>query len=108
MADFSKFLDVLKDNIAELAKTNVKEYAESAIKDGESFIKSTKSDLELWTKQLISGELSKKDFEWLLKSKKDLAEMTALMQAGLAKARIDKFRTDVLKTISSTAFKTFL
>jgi hypothetical protein len=53
----------------------------------------------------LTGELSKKDFEWLLKSKKDLAEMESLKQKGLAQARIDRLKTALLQSVIGSVAK---
>ena len=55
-----------------------------------------------------SEAMSKKDFEFLLKGKKDLAEMEALKQLGLSKIRINKIKDGVIGIVVGSAFKTFL
>lgn len=108
MADFDKYLATLKDKIEELAKTHLKEYIEAAVMDGQSFVEKTKADLERWTSSLAKGELSKEDFVWLVKGKKDLAEMEALKQAGLSQVRMDNFRNSLLSLVTDTALEALL
>ena len=79
-----------------------------ALKDGQAFFKQARTDLERWTKALARGLLSKVDFEWLVRGKKDLAEMEALQQARLALVRVDQFRSSLIDLVIGTAFKTFL
>ena len=66
-----------------------------------------KADLQRWTTMLASGQLSKDDFEWLLQSKKDLAELVALKQAGLAQVALDRFVNGLLNVVVTSAFKVF-
>ena len=108
MPDFKQFLDLLKDNIGALAAKSWKDFRDAAVKDGQAFIEKTKQDLDRWTGLLGQGKLTKDDFEWLVKGKKDLAELVALKQAGLAKARLDQFRGSLIDLVVGTALKFFL
>jgi len=108
MPTFNDFLSTIKDDLLEFAKDNLKEYKDELLKDGSAFVKKTKIDLERWTEGLASGALTKKDFEFLLKGKKDLAEMEALKQLGLSKIRINKITNGVIDVVVGSAVKTFL
>jgi len=101
MPTFNDFTSTLKNDLLDFAKENLDEYKDEILKDGTIFIEKTKSDLERWAEGLASGALSQSDFEFLLKGKKDLAEMEALKQLGLSKIRITKI-------IVGSAIKTFL
>jgi len=108
MPTFNEFLSTIKDDLLEFAKENLEEYKDELLKDGNAFVKKTKIDLERWTEGLASGALSKNDFEFLLKGKKDLAEMEALKQLGLSKIRINKITNGVIDVVVGSAVKTFL
>lgn len=108
MATFDEFLSELKTEIVELASYSWKNYEEAAINDGKDFVEKSKADLERWTKMLAQHDLSREDFEWLIVGKKDLAELVALKQQGLAKVALDRFTNGLIDTIVSTAFKIFL
>ncbi|MGB5286993.1 MAG: hypothetical protein WBN42_00765 [Ignavibacteriaceae bacterium] len=108
MPTFNDFLSTIKNDLLEFAKENLDEYKDELLKDGNEFVKKTKKDLERWTEGLVSGALSKKDFEFLLKGKKDLAEMEALKQLGLSKIRITKITNGIIDVVVGSAFKTFL
>jgi len=108
MATFDDFIDQLKTELGEFAEYSWKTYKAAAVKDGKAFIDQSKADLERWTKMLAHGDLTRDDFEWLMVGKKDLAELVALKQKGLAKVALDRFTNGLIDTIVSTAFKTFL
>ena len=108
MPGFSDFIDTLKNDLFDFAKENLEEYKDELIKDGNSFLEKTKSDLERWTQGLSTGALNQEDFEYLLKAKKDLAEMEALKQIGLTQIRIDKITNGIIDVIAGSAIKTFL
>ena len=102
--NFDDLFQQLKDGITGLAKSTVKKYVNEAKDDGKSLLESMKDKLQRWTKLLINGDLTTSDFEWLVNSQKDLVQMTALKQAGLAAIRIDQFKNSVLNLVVDTIF----
>lgn len=108
MPTFNDFVSTLKNDLLDFAKENFEEYKDEILKDGTLFIEKAKSDLERWAEGLTTGALSKADFEFLLKGKKDLAQMEALKQLGLSKIRITKITNSILDVVVGSAFKTFL
>ena len=108
MATFNDFWNALKDELVEFAAYSWKDHQKEAVKDGKKFLEQSKADLERWSKMLAKGELTRDDFEWLLVGKKDLAELVALKQKGLAKVALDRFVNGLIDTIVSTAFKVFV
>jgi uncharacterized protein (DUF305 family) len=97
--DFESLLKNLEDEISSLAVSTVKDYADQAKKDGKNMIETLKTDLQNWGQQVIDGKLSKDDLEFLVMSKKELIQMNALKQAGLALVKIDEFKNSVLTLI---------
>jgi hypothetical protein len=108
MPTFNDFLSTLKSDLLDFAKENVNEYKNELLKDGNAFIGKAKADLKRWTDGLVSGSLSQKDFEFLVKGKKDLAQMEALKQIGLSQIRINKIINGMLEIVIGSAVKTFL
>jgi hypothetical protein len=105
MATFNEFWEQLKKELVEFAEYSWTDYKSAAISDGSAFLEKTKTDIERWTEMLAKGKLTRDDFEWLLVGKKDLAELEALKQAGVAKIALDRFINGLIDTIVSTAFK---
>jgi hypothetical protein len=108
MANFDDFWRELKKEIGLFADANWKDLKKAALKDGTAFANKAKDDLERWTALLAEGRLTKKDFEFLVTAKKDLAVMETLKQAGLAQARLDRFVNGLIDVVLQTAFKVFL
>ena len=108
MPDIDAFLDALRDEITDLAATHLEEARDAALEDGEAFLKQTQDDLKRWARLLEQGELSQNEFEWLVRGQKDLAEMEALKQAGLAAARAERFRSALIDRIVGTASRILL
>jgi len=108
MARFYDFLNALKDGLEQLVSQTLSDHRDAATRDSDAFLRKAKADLQRWTKALARGQLTKQDFAWLVEGKRDLAEMVALKQAGLALVQMDKFRNSLLDLVIDTAFKTFL
>ena len=102
--NFPDILNQLKTAIINLAQATLSNYVKSARKDAQALLNAMKDKLEKWTDLLASGALSTEDFEWLVYSQKDIVEMTALKEAGLAQIRIDQFRGSVINLIIDTVF----
>ncbi|MFH1147091.1 MAG: hypothetical protein V1736_05220 [Pseudomonadota bacterium] len=99
MATFEEILHECRKCIAAFAAENWPEFKQAVMDDAEAFITSTKDDLERWSYQLLTGQLSKDDFEWLVRSKKDLAEMEALKRLGLAQVQLDSLVNGLIEVI---------
>jgi hypothetical protein len=105
MFNFNNFLKELRAGAVEIAKKESSEYLKEAKGDCQDFLNSVKADLKRWTKLLAEGKLTKEDYQFLVKGKKDLAEMNALTEAGLASIRIDRIRIALIDLIINAAFK---
>ena len=108
MPTFNDFVTTVKNDLLDFTKENLEEYKDEILKDGNAFVEKTKEDLQRWTEGLASGALSQADFEFLLKGKKDLANMEALKQLGLSKIRITKITNGIIDVVVGSAVKTFL
>lgn len=100
--DFKNVLETLKNGVKDLAEKNLKDFIASATADGQAIITDLQDDLETWTLQLASGEISKDDFTFLVLGQKELIQMIALKQAGLAQIAADRFKNDVFNLITNT------
>lgn len=105
MVDFNEIFEEIKKSIALLISNTLQDFKKNAEKDVNDFYEKSKEKLQRWTKSLTDGGLTKEDFEFLVKSQKDLLELSALKQAGLAEIRLDKFKNDVLNVVINTIFK---
>lgn len=100
--DIKPILSELKNKIADLAKTTVKEFANEAATDGKQLVDIMEEDLKRWTQQLADNQITLLDFKTLVLGQKDLIEMSALKRTGLALARIDAFKNKVFDLIIDT------
>jgi hypothetical protein len=100
--------DLIKNIAGELktlAITAAKDEAAAFTEDASAFLDRTKGDLCEWTTQLKNGEIDEDDFRWLLKMKKDVAEMQALKQKGIAKIRLEELQSKMLDAVAGAVLK---
>ena len=105
MSDFENTFSELKSGIASLILGTVKKRSEEALESGKNYLESLKDDLKIWSEQVLSGELSPEDVEWLVNSKKDLADMILLKEKGLSLAAIDHFKNQLSKLLVGAVTK---
>ena|ERR1700730_6795185 len=108
MSDFDAFLEAVKNGVTNLAKQTLKDGVDDAKADLNDFEIKAKEDWKRWTVALANGQMSQSDFEGLLKGQAALAQMEALTAAGIAAARIQRFRDAVINIVIDSAFKVFL
>jgi hypothetical protein len=78
-----------------------------ATADAKDFIEQSETDLQRWTALVANHSLSVQEFEFLLAAKKDVAELAALKEAGLAQIQLDRFINGVIGAIINAASKSF-
>lgn len=72
-----------------------KEYKE----DIDRFIKGSRKKLERWTILLSEKKIDLEDYEWLIKSQKDVIELKGLYKAGVSKISLGHLKNRIIKTI---------
>lgn len=97
--DFEKLLKELKAALVDLFGEKWSDLKSEAKKDIEQFLKDSEGKLKRWTELLANGDITLEDYEWLVKSQKDLMLMQALHSAGVNKISLGHFKNKVIKTI---------
>ena len=100
----SQLIQTLESGVESLAESTLHDYLNQAKTDGENALSTLKSNLQKWTLELESGDLTTEDVAFLVKEQSALDEMTALKQAGLAEVRIDQFKADLTTLVTNTIF----
>lgn len=105
MPDFATVFDDIKSAFVSNAQELGQEYKEQALADGKALLNEVKDDLHRWLSLLAADHLKPDEFEWLVKSNKSLAKMTALKQSGIAAQQVKQFAKGLLNTIVDTSLK---
>lgn len=108
MSKFDRFIKEILEGSEILIREMLAEYHQHAISATRAFVEETKNDLVRWTKLLAKEEITLDEFEWLLEGRKDLLEIHALKEAGLAAIRIHKFRLALFSLIIDRAAAIFI
>ena len=103
-SDFNTIWKGIKNQSLDLGKTLFKKWATQAQADAEDFLENSKAGVKRAIELCIEGTIDKDEMEDLILGKKDLADMHALKQAGLASAAVDTFVNGVLNIIVDAAF----
>ena len=108
MKAFMEFWAQVLANVETFAADKWNELKEDAVEDSKKFLTEVKDDVQRWISLLAEGKLTSDDLGWLIKGKRDLAELLFLKEKGLVRPDLDKFFEGLLETILSTAFKLIL
>lgn len=100
--NFANVFNTLKNGVVDLAKKDLHNYLDAATKDGQAWLEILKNNLFTWTAELNNGSLTAAGFADLVAGQKDLLEMAALKDAGLAAVAADQFKSDLLNLITNT------
>jgi hypothetical protein len=79
-----------------------------AVEDAKTFLTEVKDDVQRWVSLLAEGKITSDDLTWLLKGKREQAELLYLKQKGLSRHELDNFFEGLLQTILAAAFKLIL
>jgi len=108
MSDFDEFIEKIEEGLKQLSRVTLKDFRDGFASDAKDFLEENKKDLQMWTKQLAIGELSKKDFEDLVLGRKDIAEMHALKVVEITRVKLELCKLQLIDLVVDTAFTVFL
>ena len=91
MKTFMEFWAQLLLNVESFVADKWNELKDDAVDDAKKFLAEVKDDVQRWISLLAEGKLTSDDLLWLIKGKRDQAELLFLKQKGLTKPDLDKF-----------------
>jgi hypothetical protein len=104
MPNINAVLDGLKLEAVDLAKDTFKDFTATAKRDVDDFLNESREQLERWTTLLVEKQLTKEEYEMLVRSLKTSAKMEGLLQKGVTKARTERFLRKLLVLVIDKAF----
>jgi len=93
----------IEEQTAILAKVLLKGFAEQAVQDAVDFRAKAEQHIAEWRLDLANGDITKKNFESLVRGERELAEMHALKQKGLSKVALDTFTNGFIEIVLNAA-----
>jgi hypothetical protein len=108
MSQFNDFIGTVIDGVRDIAIDDLAGFVADAEDDARAFVANAELKLRRRTEMLASGELTPGEFEDLVRGQVDLAVLFALTEAGVAAARLERFRQDLIELVVNKAFAFFL
>lgn len=105
MDDFDRFIKIVKTDLGTVAENLGRGYAKEMVEEGTDFAKRFQDRLERRIALLATGELTKEEFEWLMKSEKNLVELKSIEKKGLAVVQLNEIRGAIIDSLIGAAFK---
>lgn len=97
--DIEKLIKDLKESLLTLLGDKYKEFRPEIEKEIKEFLKQSEDKLKRWILLLAEGSITKDEFEWLLKSQKDLLALKTIQASGLSKIKVNNIKNSIIKTI---------
>ena len=108
MGDFDDFLDKLKKELSKISDGTYHKISPQIVHDGLEFARKLEPDLKSWGAEYSIHQMTKEEFEELVKSKKELLEMEVLKKEDLPRTELNKIRNAIVETVTETAVKVLL
>ncbi|NNF04016.1 MAG: hypothetical protein HKN17_06080 [Rhodothermales bacterium] len=102
----TELTDRLLEDLEAAFREALPQIRNAVLESGREFAHDMRHDLLRWQELAATGAISKEDLRWLVQSRADLAKLTALRDAGLARVRIDELRGRIARTIAGTVIDT--
>ena len=102
MSVFDDFINSLKNNLSDLFKAEAADVKNTIIKDGSDFAIEQKENIEKYTQQYLSNQISQEDLKDLVDGIKELFELKGLKDLGLAQAKIQEIKDKVIQAITDS------
>ncbi len=93
----------IEKQTATLAETLLNGFTKQAMSDARDFQSRAQKQIAEWLVDLANGDITKKNFESLVRGERDLAEMHALKQVGLGQVALDTFTKGFMEIVLNAA-----
>lgn len=103
MSAWDDFRDAVLQGVKARFEQDGPAFIKALTDDAMSFAERHKNDLVDWGRAVAAGEMTPDDMEFLVKGLKDLFEVHALTQAGIAAADLQRFRNAVFDIVTQAA-----
>ncbi|PRX53778.1 hypothetical protein [Flagellimonas meridianipacifica] len=97
--DITEGLNEVKTVLFQIFGKEYVNFKEETKKDIETFMRASKNKLERWTTLLSKKQITLDEYEWLVKSQKELFVFNELEKAGVSKMRIRQLRKNTIKAV---------
>ncbi|WP_264524823.1 hypothetical protein [Flavobacterium sp. N502536] len=92
-------LEELKSKLKVIITESYKDNKFDLEKNLNLFLETSKEKLERWILLFTSGDLTKEELEWLLKSQLNLSAFETLQTAGISKIKLNMIKNNIIKLV---------
>lgn len=103
--DFKKCTDNIIKDVSDYTKGRFKDVSDSLVDNTKVFLKENSNDLQHWSNQLVKGDLTREEFNFLIQSKKELLDIKLIADLEIIKIEKDKLLQEVLCIVIDQTFK---
>ena len=106
--NWEKFILQVSDGVKDLCIGSFSNLKNTLTKDMQGYLEKSKHKFEVWSQQLINGELTKEEYEILVKGQMKVAEFITIKHIEMGKIEIEKLSSGLAKVIIDTTFRLLL
>lgn len=106
--NIDEILKEIKNELVQLFADNFKSLSSESKKDLNEFLTGSEEKIKRWTVLLLEEKITKEEFEWLVKSQKDILILASLKEAGISKIKLSNFKNQVISTIIKTVLTSII
>ncbi len=99
LKNFDEDFKKMKQTLVLLLGKEYTEYKDALKMDVEAFMDQSKGKLERWTRLLTEKSINTDEYEWLIKSQKELLTLKELEKAGLSIISMGQMKTKAISTL---------
>ncbi len=103
-----QFVTLAREGLADLARNTVKTAADEARGDLQEFLADSETRLRKWAELLALGQLTREDFEILVRAQVTVLQFHRLVIAGKTKATVAKVRDGLTSLLIRSAVSALL
>jgi len=106
--NIDEILKQIKSELNQLFAENFKNLSNESKKDLNKFLSESEEKLKRWVVLLLEEKITKEEFEWLVKSQKDILLLASLNEAGISKIKLSNIKNHVISTIIKTVLTSLI
>ena len=99
---FEEVFETLKHGVTSLAQVTIKDYVSEAESAGHELLQQMKANLEKWTVEFTEAKITQLELTDFIEGQKEVLEMAALTQMGIAEADLDNFKSGIFSLVENT------
>jgi nicotinamide riboside kinase len=106
--NWENFISQVSEGVRDLCIGSFSNLKSTLAKDMLGYLEKSKRRFETWSQQLLKGDLTKEEYENLIKGQMKVAEFITTKHIEMGKIEIEKLSSGLAKVIIDTTFRVLL